>query len=64
MDRAIDIQHSLAEVGQHRVPIPDLIVAAAAESVGLIVLHYDADFERISDLSGVRHEWVVPRGSV
>ena len=64
MHRAIDIQQSLAERGQHRVPIPDLIVAAAAEAVGLIILHYDSDFERISDVSSVRNEWVVPRGSL
>jgi predicted nucleic acid-binding protein len=64
MHRAIDIQQSLAERGQHRVPIPDLIVAAAADWAGLIVLHYDSDFERISEVSGVSQEWVVPRASV
>jgi predicted nucleic acid-binding protein len=62
MGRAIDIQRLLAERGKHRLPIPDLIVAAAAEAAGLTVLHYDADFERISDVAGVDHEWVVARG--
>jgi len=64
MDAAIALQHSLARRGQHRVPIPDLVVSAAAEAAGLIVLHYDADFERIADVGGAAHEWVVPQGSL
>lgn len=64
MARSIEIQHELARRGQHRLSIPDLIVAAAAERSGLTVLHYDADFERIAGAIGLRHEWVVPRGSV
>jgi predicted nucleic acid-binding protein len=64
MRRALDIQHALARRGQHRVPIPDLIIAAAAESASLPVLHYDADYERIADVTGQLHEWVVPRGSL
>ena len=62
--RAIDIQQSLARLAQHRLPIPDLIVAAVAESAGLIVLHYDADYDRIAAVTGQPVEWVVPRGSV
>jgi len=50
--------------GRHRLPIPDLIVAAAAESAGLIVLHYDGDFERIAEVTGQPTEWVVPRGAL
>jgi hypothetical protein len=30
----------------------------------LVVLHYDADFERIAAVGGARQEWVVPKGSV
>jgi hypothetical protein len=37
---------------------------AAAESAGLIVLHYDADYDRIAAVTGQPVEWVVPRGSV
>ena len=62
--RAIAVQRLLAGVGQHRLPIADLLIAAAAESASLTVLHYDADFERIADITGQRHEWVVPRGSL
>lgn len=64
MARAVELQHALARRGQHRVPIPDLVISAAAESAGLIVLHYDTDFERIAAVGGARHEWVVPQGSV
>ncbi|HXH58375.1 PIN domain nuclease [Iamia sp.] len=64
MTTAIDLQHELARKGQHRVPIPDLMISAAAREAGLIVLHYDSDFERIAAAGGARHEWVVPQGSV
>lgn len=63
-DRALEVQARLAELGQHRLPIPDLIIAATAEVGGLIVLHYDADFDRITAVTGQAVEWVVERGSV
>ena len=62
--RALEVQRALAARGQHRLPIPDLIIAAAAESVGHTILHYDADYERIADITGQAHEWIAPRGSV
>lgn len=61
---AVDLQHALARVGQHRVPIPDLLISAAALTSNLVVLHYDSDFERIAAIGGAAHEWVVPQGSV
>ena len=64
MTRAIELQHELARRGQHRVPIPDLIISAAALLSELVVLHYDADFERIAAAGGARHEWVVPKGTM
>lgn len=63
-ERAMDVQGELAKLGQHRLPIPDLIIAAAAEGAGLTVLHYDADFERIAAVTGQAVEWIVPPGSV
>jgi predicted nucleic acid-binding protein len=63
IERAIDIQHDLARRGHHRVSIPDLIIAAAAESMDLVVLHYDSDFELIAQVSDITQEWVVPRGT-
>jgi predicted nucleic acid-binding protein len=64
MSTAIELQHELARRGQHRVPIPDLIISAAARRANLVVLHYDSDFERIAAVGGAAHEWVVPKGSV
>lgn len=63
--RALEVQAMLAERSQHRaVPLPDLLVAACAERAGLAVLHYDADFERITELTGQQTRWIVPRGSI
>lgn len=62
--KAIELQHELARRGQHRVPIPDLIISAAALMSGLAVLHYDLDFERIAAVGGAPHEWVIPQGSI
>jgi predicted nucleic acid-binding protein len=64
MASAIDLQHALARRGHHRVPIPDLVISAAAHAAGLTVMHYDSDFERIARAGGAAHEWVVPQGSL
>jgi predicted nucleic acid-binding protein len=63
-DRALQVQGLLAQRGQHRLAIPDLLIAAAAERAGLTVLHYDTDFDRIADITGQPHDWIVPRGSI
>lgn len=64
-DRALEVQSLLAAKSQHRaVPLPDLLVAACAEVHGLIVLHYDADYDRIAKITAQPTQWVVPRGSV
>ncbi len=63
-DRAMDVQGELSKSGRHRVPIPDLLVAAAAETGGLTVLHYDSDYDTIAEVTGQPVEWVVPRGSL
>lgn len=62
-DRALEVQMLLAERGQHRAPsIPDLLIAATAELVGLTVLHLDKDFDVISDLTGQpTHRLTVPQ---
>ena len=42
----------------------DLLVAASAEAAGLPVLHYDADFDLIAEVTGQPMQWVVPRGVI
>ena len=52
-DRALEVQGLLARRGQHRAPgIPDLLVAACGEVLGLTVLHLDKDFELIAEVTG------------
>jgi predicted nucleic acid-binding protein len=52
----------LARHGHHRsVGVADLLIAAVAEVHGATVLHYDSDFERIAEVTGQAHEWIVPR---
>ena len=61
--RAVEIQAELCARGSHRaLSLVDALVAAAAESRDLVVLHYDADFELVADITGQAHVWVVPRG--
>lgn len=64
VERARQVQQLLAERSQRGRKVPDLLVAAAAEAQGLVVLHYDADFERISEVTSQPHQWVVPSGSI
>ena len=62
--RARQVQRLLADRHQRGRKVPDLLIAAAAEQRGLVVLHYDADFDRIAAVTGQACEWVVPAGSV
>lgn len=43
--------------------VNDLVIAAAALVHGATVLHYDADYEHIAQVSELHQRWVVPRGS-
>ncbi len=53
--RSLQVLRSLAERGQHRVPsIPDLLIAATAETARLTILHVDKDFELIAGITGQR----------
>lgn len=66
-ERALEIQRALARRGglHHRsVKIPDLIIAATAESAGAILWHYDEDYDRIAEITGQSVEWIAPRGSL
>lgn len=65
LQRALEVQHQLAKLGQHRaVKLPDLVIAAVAESEGLTLLHYDHDFDLIAALTNQSTEWVMPQGSL
>ncbi|MBI4730411.1 MAG: PIN domain nuclease [Acidobacteria bacterium] len=66
-DRALDVQHELAQRGglHHRsVKIADLIIAASAEAGETVLWHYDEDFDRVAAVTGQPAEWIAPRGSL
>jgi hypothetical protein len=65
--RALDVFEELSRRGplHHRqVKIPDLLIAAAAESAGVPVLHYDRDFELIGEITGQPMRAIAPLGSL
>lgn len=65
--QALHVYEVLAHQGglhHRRVKHLDLLIAAAAESAGLSVLHYDADFEAIAAVTGQPTSWLAPRGSL
>lgn len=64
VNRALQIQRLLAAQSQRGRKIPDLLIAAAAEELGIPVLHYDADFDLIASVTGQICRWVVPAGSI
>lgn len=64
-ERAIQVMEELARRGHHRaVGLADLLIAAVAERAGLGVLHYDADYDFVAEVTGQPMQWVVPRGSL
>ena len=65
VDRATDVQASLAQSSQDCGPNPvDLYVAAIAELNDLIVIHYDRHFDAIACATGQPSEWIAPRGTL
>ena len=62
--RALDLQRLLAHRGHHRaLSLVDALVAAVAETRNLTILHYDADFELVSNFTGQPNQWIVDPGS-
>jgi len=62
--RALDLQRLLAHQGHHRaLSLVDALVAAVAATRNLTILHYDADFELVSSITGQPNQWVVELGS-
>jgi predicted nucleic acid-binding protein len=58
------LQRLLVDRGQYRsLSLVDALVAAVAETRKLSVLHYDADFELVANVTGQPHQWVVAPGT-
>lgn len=64
LQRALQVQRTLAASGHRGRKVPDLIVAAVAEEHNVTILHYDSDFDLIAEATGQPTEWVVPRGTI
>ena len=63
--RALEVQRSLARVSRERdVALTDLLVAAVAEQHRITVLHYDSDYDTISEFIDLQAQWVVERGNI
>ena len=62
-DYAIELQWLLAKRGQHRIPTPNVMIAAAAAVHDVPLLHYDHDFDLIAEVTGQPTEWILARGT-
>jgi predicted nucleic acid-binding protein len=63
--RALEVQGMLWRSGHVRaVGFPGLLVAAVAEREQVTLLHYDADYDLIGQVTRQPMQWVVPRGTV
>lgn len=66
-ERALWVYEQLSARGgahQRSVKHADLLIAAAAEAVGVAVLHYDEDYNRIADVTGQSTRWLAPKGTL
>ena len=57
-------QRRLAKAGLKGRRVPDLVIAAQAELARLTMLHYDADFDLISSVTGQPTLWIPAQGSI
>lgn len=63
--RAREVQLLLAPDGDHRrVPPADLLIASAAETAGVPLVHYDRDYERIAAVTALEQRRLVPDGTL
>lgn len=66
-DAALTALRELAHVQplHHRsIKFPDLLIAAAAQDGALGVLHYDAHFDRLTEVLEFESRWIAPPGSL
>lgn len=63
---ALQAQRELAEVGHHRLPPMDVMIAACAHRAEAGVLHYDGDYDLLTKHTslGFESEWLAPPGAL
>lgn len=62
-EKAIEIMAKMARKSQHRLPLPDVMIAATGLVHDATILHYDRDFERIAEATELAQEWILPHGT-
>ena len=64
-DRGSEIQQALTAHGAHRsAGTVDLLIAATAQLSDLVLLHFDRDFDRVSDVTEQPTQWLAEPGSL
>jgi predicted nucleic acid-binding protein len=61
---ALDAQRGLADIGHHRLPPADVMIAACAHVAGMGVLHYDSDYDLLVEHTSLEFasEWLTEPG--
>ncbi len=61
---ALDAQRELADIGHHRLPPADVMIAACADAAGMGVLHYDSDYDLLVKHTSLNFssEWLTQPG--
>ena len=61
---ALDARRELADVGHHRLPPADVMIAACAHVAGMGVLHYDSDYDLLVKHTSLSFgsEWLAEPG--
>lgn len=50
--------------GQHRVPLADVLIAAAAQDADVDVLHYDHHYDRLAQTLHFKSVWIARPGTL
>ena len=52
------------QASYHRVPPPDVLIAALAHESRVGVLHYDAHYDRLAEVLDFESRWIAPPGTI
>ena len=63
---ALQAQRELAEIGHHRLPPADVVIAACAHRAEAGVLHYDGDYDVLVEHTSLvfESEWLAAPGTL
>ncbi len=63
---ALQAQRELTEIGHHRIPPADILIAACGHKAEASVLHYDSDYDVLAKHTSLsfESEWLAPPGTL